>query len=321
MNREARSWADSHTWFAEAISAERVSQAVFDSATHISVVIPARNEFGTIAPIVEAVSTLMRDPHPIVHEVVVIDSDSTDATAEAARAAGAVVFSASDIRPDLGSRPGKGEAMWKSLFVTSGDLIVFLDADVTTLTPEYVTRLVAPLVLDPRISLVKGFYARDLAGDSGVLPGQGGRVTELVVRPLIELWWPELSGVAQPLAGEWAIRRSLMEQLSIPCGYGVEFAVLIDTFTAHGATSIAQVDLGRRDHRHQELLALSSMATEILSAASSRIPHGESRKPTGIWHPQRETDGLTWAARPVNCEDRPPMASVPGAPTAGSARR
>lgn len=320
MNREARAWADSPTWLPDAISPERVSQVIAEAGIRVSVVIPARDEASTIARIVESVSTLLRGAHPIVHEVVVIDSDSTDSTADAASAAGAAVFSASGIRPDLGSRPGKGEAMWKSLFVTRGDLIVFLDADVTTLTSDYVTRLVAPLVLDSSISLVKGFYDRDLADGSTVLAGQGGRVTELVVRPLIELWWPQLSGIAQPLAGEWAIRRSVMERLSIPCGYGVEFAVLIDTCTTLGVASIAQVDLGRRDHRHQDLLSLSSMATEIMSAASARIPYGESRQPTEIWHPRRTSEGLTWTSRAVNCEERPAMVSVPDAPSAGSAR-
>ena len=321
MHPEAREWADTRTWTADAIEQDAVAAAKTKSGLRVSVVIPARDESATIASIVRAVQTLTHGSHPIVDEIVVIDSDSTDATTAIARTAGATVVAAADTRPDLGSHSGKGEAIWKSLFVTSGDLLVFLDADVTTMTPAYVTRLIAPLVLDPNVALVKGFYDRDLTDASERQSGQGGRVTELLARPLIESWWPQLAGVAQPLAGEWAIRRSLIETLPIPSGYGVEFAVLIDTFQTMGLPAIAQVDLGSREHRHQDLLALSAMATEILSAAATRVPHGVAHVPSGIAHPVREEHGLTWTARPVNAVERPPVLSALAAPTAGSARR
>ena len=321
MHPEAREWADTRTWTTDTIHVDAVAEAKTASGLRVSVVIPARDESATIAPIVQTVRTLTDGSHPVVDEVIVIDSDSTDTTMTVARTAGATVIASADIRPDLGTHSGKGEAIWKSLFVTSGDVLVFLDADVTTMTPDYVTRLIAPLVLDPSIALVKGFYDRDLANASEQRSGQGGRVTELLARPLIELWWPQLAGVAQPLAGEWAIRRSLIETLSIPTGYGVEIAVLLDTFQERGLAAIAQVDLGQREHRHQDLLALSSMATEILSAATTRTPAGVAHTPSDIAHPVRGEHGLSWTSRPVNAGERPPAVSALAEPTAGSARR
>ena len=196
----------------------------------------------------------------------VIDSDSTDATYDVATSAGAVVHRSSEIRPDLGSHPGKGEAMWKSLFVTSGDLIVFMDADLTDWDTHFVPGLLGPLLTWPEVQLVKGFYERP--GEQG--PLDGGRVTELVARPLISLLFPALQDVVQPLAGEWAIRRAHFASLSVPTGYAVELAALIDTAAARGEAAIAQVDLGTRSHGHQPLLDLGGMAVQILAAALSR---------------------------------------------------
>jgi len=201
-----------------------------------------------------------------VDEIVVIDSDSTDATYDVAASAGADVHRSAEIRPDLGSHPGKGEAMWKSLFVTLGDLIVFMDADLTDWDTHFVPGLLGPLLTWPGVQLVKGFYERP--GEQG--PLDGGRVTELVARPLISLLFPELQDVVQPLAGEWAVRRTHFASLSVPTGYAVELAALIDTAAAHGAGAIAQVDLGTRAHGHQALLDLGGMAAQILEAAMRR---------------------------------------------------
>jgi glucosyl-3-phosphoglycerate synthase len=227
------------------------------------------------------------------------------------------VHAAAGIRPDLGSGHGKGEAIWKSLFVTSGDLLVFLDADVTNVTPSFVTTLLEPLVQDEGICLVKAFYDRDLAGEDWVQHGQGGRVTELVARPAIALWWPELAGIAQPLAGEWAIRRSLLEQCALPCGYGVEMAVLIDTYERLGIDAIAQVDLGHREHRHQDLQSLGAMSVEILAALAERLPPGDPTPPMSIAQPMRAGGAPGWSNRAVNVDQRPPAASVASAPTTG----
>ncbi len=170
--------------------------------------------------------------------------------------------------------PGKGEAMWKSQFVTTGDVLVFMDADLLDWDTHFVPGLLGPLLTRPDVSLVKGFYERPMVSGDTAVPFEGGRVTELVARPLIRLLFPELGGLHQPLAGEWAIRRALFETLAVPHGYAVELAALVDTERAHGLDAIAQVDLGTRAHRHQALRDLSGMATQILAAALARTGAG-----------------------------------------------
>ncbi|MEZ0579702.1 glucosyl-3-phosphoglycerate synthase [Nocardioides sp. MH1] len=235
-------------------------------ATRVSLVVPARNEAGTVGDVVGRVRERLVDTVSLVDEIVVIDSDSTDATYDVATSAGAVVHRASEIRPDLGAHPGKGEAMWKSLFVTSGDLLVFMDADLTDWDTHFVPGLLGPLLTWPEVRLVKGFYERP--GETG--PLDGGRVTELVARPLISLLFPDLRDLVQPLAGEWAVRRSHLASLPVPTGYAVELAALVDTAAALGPGAIAQVDLGTRAHGHQPLLDLGAMAVQIVAAALAR---------------------------------------------------
>jgi glucosyl-3-phosphoglycerate synthase len=220
------------------------------------------------------------------------------------------VHRARDIAPELGGYPGKGEALWKSLRVTEGDLLVFVDADLTQWGPHFVTGLIGPLLSDPGVLLVKGFYARIAKGKDGSTSTEGGRVTELVARPLLSLWWPELSGVVQPLAGEWAARRELMESLSIPVGYGVELSTLLDTTAKHGLDAVAQVDLGSRAHKHQTDHDLALMAAELLVVAERR------RQPPGCPVPDsprlqqfvREGAQVHPVARPVPVQERPPVA-------------
>ncbi|MBV9830608.1 MAG: glucosyl-3-phosphoglycerate synthase, partial [Marmoricola sp.] len=235
-----------------------------------SLVVPARNEAATVGAVVSRVREALVDSVRLLDEIVVIDSDSTDDTHEVATAAGAVVHRSREIRPDLGSHRGKGEAMWKSLFVTTGDLIVFMDADLLDWDTHFVRGLLGPL-LTTDVSLVKGFYERPLLDGSTDEGGyEGGRVTELVARPLIALDWPGLGWLVQPLAGEWAVRRDLFERLAVPVGYAVELAALVDTHRLLGPGSIGQVDLGRRAHRHQALRDLGAMASQILAASQRR---------------------------------------------------
>ncbi|TIC88407.1 glucosyl-3-phosphoglycerate synthase [Nocardioides sp. GY 10113] len=233
----------------------------------VSLVVPARNEAATVGSVVGRVREALVETVDLLDEIVVIDSDSTDATYAVAEEAGARVHRASEIRSELGARPGKGEAMWKSLFVTTGDLVVFMDADLLDWDTHFVPGLLGPLLEpDSPVALVKGFYERP--GVGGGL--EGGRVTELVARPLIALLFPELAGLVQPLAGEWAIRRSLFARLAVPTGYAVELAALVDTARLLGPAALAQVDLGVRAHRHQALRDLGGMATQILAAALAR---------------------------------------------------
>jgi glucosyl-3-phosphoglycerate synthase len=238
--------------------------------TAVSLVVPARNEAATVGDVVTRVREALVDTVKLLDEIVVIDSDSTDATYDVAADAGATVHRAAEIRPDLGSHPGKGEAMWKSLFVTSGDVLVFIDADLLDWDTHFVPGLLGPLLTRPEVALVKGFYERPMGAGETAVPFEGGRVTELVARPLVRLLFPELAGLHQPLAGEWAVRRSLFETLTVPTGYAVELAALVDTVRGHGLDALAQVDLGTRAHRHQALRDLTGMATQILAAALAR---------------------------------------------------
>jgi glucosyl-3-phosphoglycerate synthase len=282
----------------------------------ISVVIPARNEQRTVAGVVSSISRSLVRQVPLVDEIVVMDSDSTDATAEVAAQAGALVYRTSEVAPSAGSFPGKGEALWKSLLVAKGDLLVFVDADLTRWGPHFVSGLVGPLLADEQVHLVKGFYTRVRTESDGSTSTEGGRVTELVARPLISLWWPELAGVVQPLAGEWAARRGLMESLSIPVGYGVELATLMDTVSGYGLDAVAQVDLGSRAHRHQANHDLALMAAELLVVAERRrAPRtgGRHEQPAAAVLQQfarDEAGQVRLVSRPVPVSERPPAAPV-----------
>lgn len=284
--------------------------------TTVSLVLPARDEAATVGDIVARVREELVVRHSLVDEVVVIDSDSSDETAAKARAAGATVHAAAGIRPDLGTRPGKGEAMWKSLFVTSGDVLVFMDADLTEWDTHFVTGLLGPLLTDDSPQLVKGFYDRPMAGEHGGAArgtqSAGGRVTELVARPLLALHWPELGGVVQPLAGEWSARRSLLERLTMPVGYAVELAVLVEAYETLGLDAIAQVDLGLRKHAHQGLRDLGVMALQILAMAEARTsgpgPDEELSLRQFDWAEGRAAP----VTRSVDLRERPPAVSVPG---------
>jgi glucosyl-3-phosphoglycerate synthase len=281
------------------------------SGTRISVVIPARNEERTVASVVGPLFQALVSEAHLVDELVVIDSDSTDGTAAAASGAGAVVHRARDIAPALGAYRGKGEALWKSLLVTLGDVLVFVDADLTRWGPHFVTGLLGPLLADQSVQLVKGFYARVRTEADGSVSTEGGRVTELIARPVLSLWWPHLAGVVQPLAGEWAARRALMESLSIPVGYGVELATLLDTTSRHGLDALAQVDLGSRAHRHQANHDLAVMAAELLAVADRRRSGPHRLIPeVALEQFDREDGRLHRRQRPVPTDERPPMSTV-----------
>ena len=281
-----------------------------ESGLSTSLVVPARNEAATVGDVVTRVREALMETTALLDEIVVVDSDSTDDTYAAATDAGALVHRSREIRPDLGTHRGKGEAMWKSMFVTTGDLVVFMDADLLDWDTHFVRGLLGPLLTDTGVALVKGFYERplaDLSAGAGSL--EGGRVTELVARPLIALEWPELAWLVQPLAGEWAVRRDLFEQLSVPTGYAVELAALIDTVGLLGPEAIAQVDLGRRAHRHQALRDLGSMAVQIL-AASNRRSSGAAPDHVVLDQPRKAGEEIETIHNEVPLLERPPVADV-----------
>ena len=276
-----------------------------------SLVVPARNEAATVGAVVGRLREGLMGTTALLDEIVVIDSDSTDDTYTVASGAGAVVHRSHEIRPDLGSHPGKGEAMWKSLFVTRGDLIVFMDADLVDWDTHFVPGLLGPLLTGDGVALVKGFYERTQGEDArGGASLDGGRVTELVARPLIALEWPELSWLVHPLAGEWAVRRDLFERLSVPIGYAVELAALIDTVRLLGPDAIAQVDLGRRAHRHQPLHDLGSMAVQILAAASRRST-GSAPEHVPLDQPRKVAGDIETVRHEIPLLERPPAIGVP----------
>ncbi len=285
----------------------------------VSVVIPARDEEHTVGGVVSAIRQALMAEVALVDELVVIDSDSADGTAAAAARAGAVVHRAGAVAPEAGSFAGKGEALWKSLLVTSGDLLVFVDADLTEWGPHFVTGLLGPLLADEQVRLVKGFYQRTFSAADGTTSSEeGGRVTELVARPLLNLWWPELAGVIQPLAGEWAARRDLMESLAIPVGYGVELAVLLDTAERYGLEAVAQVHLGRRGHRHQITGDLAVMAAELLLVAERRLS-GRRRAAAALQQFTTADGEVAHRCRPVPAHERPPVRSPRPGELAGTA--
>lgn len=293
-----RHWTE---WPADAVRSAKGGQRV-------SVVIPARDEAATIGGIVAGIRSELVEREGLVDELVVIDSDSTDDTARIAADNGARVHASAAVRPDLGTHRGKGEALWKSQFVTTGDVLVFIDADLTGWGTNFVTGLLGRLFADPAVVLVKGVYDRVMDDGSERVAPQGGRVTELVARPLLNLFWPQLAHLVQPLAGEWAIRRSVFETLHVPTGYGVELATVLDIHARYGVGAIAQVDLGARAHRHQSVHDLGLMAAELLAVAARR--GGVATAPSGLlWQFDRDGDP-PWRQREVPLAERPPAISV-----------
>jgi glucosyl-3-phosphoglycerate synthase len=276
-------------------------------ATRIAVVIPARNEERTIGGVVRLI---LDELNTLVDEVVVMDSLSTDQSARIAAESGARVYSVGEVRPDLGIRAGKGEALWKSQFVTNADVTAFIDADLTEWGPHFLRGVIGPLLANPQVQLCRGFYDRVL--DVGELVTlEGGRVTELVARPWLALFRPELSAMVQPLAGEWAIRGNVFSSLSIPTGYGVEISTLLDVHARYGVRAIAQVDLGRRAHRHQNIHDLGAMAVEVLAAADRRrFPSGNQEIPPEEVLLRSMDEDRQWALRQILTDERPPFDTV-----------
>ena len=233
-------------------------------APGVSVVLPAREEAATIGPIV---ATCVEQ----AGQVLVVDAGSRDGTAEIAARAGAEVLQQSDLLPEFGEVLGKGDAMWRALSAVRGEIVVYIDADTERFDEHFVRGLVGPLLADPAVQFVKGFYRRPLRLEGMHLPEGGGRVTELTARPLINRFFPELAGFLQPLAGEIAARRDLLERIPFACGYAVDIAMLIDVWRIAGLDALAQVDLDVRQNQHQTLNALGPMAAAVLSGITRKL--------------------------------------------------
>lgn len=236
----------------------------------ISLCLPTLNEERTIGKEIVMFKSELMDRYPLIDEIAVIDSGSTDQTRAIAEQFGAEVYLSSEILPQYGEKRGKGENLWKAVYELSGDIIVYVDADIKNIHPRFAYGLLAPLIYRPEVHYVKAFYDRPLAFSQGIRPSGGGRVTEILVRPLFSLFFPDLTGLIQPLSGEYAVRRNVLERLPFPIGYGVETSHLIDVYEKWGMEAIAQVDLDQRVHRNQETRDLGKMAFGILRAFLSR---------------------------------------------------
>ena len=246
--------------------ARRLATRKEEGGLSASLCIPARDEAATIGRIVELARRGLVEAVPLLDEILVVDDHSTDRTAEVAADAGARVVHSASVLPDAGPGSGKGDAIWKSLWASTGDLVAWVDGDITDFGPRFVTGLLGPLVTHPSVQFVKGFYRRP----GGRRAAGGGRVTELMARPVIARLFPTLAGIVQPLAGEYAGRREVLEALPIVCGWGVDLALLVDVVAHHGLPALAQVDLGTRRHRHRPLDELSPQALAILTIALRR---------------------------------------------------
>lgn len=312
MLDEVEQWLGRRSWSAADRPLSQLMEAKQAAGEHgsVSVVLPALNEEATVGTIVEIVRRELMDRTPLVDELLVVDSGSTDRTSEVAAAAGAKVVHRDDLLPRVPTVPGKGEVLWRSLMATTGQIVCFVDADLREFDPRFVSGTVGPLLTDPELRLVKAMYDRPL-GDAAAGGAQGGRVTELVARPLLNLHWPRLAGVVQPLGGEYAARRSLLERLWFPVGYGVELAMLIDTLELAGLEALAQVDVGVRRHRHQDSQALGRMSAAIMHAAAARLPE---TGPIQSWITQferAEPSSFSPHTHGIHTEERPPMSTVP----------
>lgn len=257
-----RTWQDPAWTVAELVAAK--------AGRWVSVVLPALDEEDTIAAIIAAIVPMTLGADPLVDELVVVDSGSTDRTVARAAAAGARVVLRDEVLPELAPQPGKGEVLWRSLAATTGDVVCFIDSDLVDFDPSFVPALLGPLLTDQGVSLVKGFYRRPLRLETTEADTGGGRVTELLVRPLLSALRPELAGMIQPLGGEYAGTRELLESLPFAPGYGVEIGLLLDTHSRHGLDALAQVNLGVRKHRNRSLLQLGMMGRQIMAAALAR---------------------------------------------------
>lgn len=282
----------------------------------ISLALPALNEEETVGRVIRMMKKELMRKIPLLDEIVLIDSDSTDRTREIARKEGVPVYIHQELLPNMNPRKGKGEALWKSLLVTKGDIVVWIDTDIVNIHPRFVYGIIGPLLANPEVQLVKGFYRRPLRVGQKMQAGGGGRVTELTARPLLNLFYPELSGVVQPLSGEYAGRRKALERATFYSGYGVETGLLIDIFEKFNLNAIAQVDLLERIHHNQHLEALSKMSFAIIQTVFRKLEkrfgrdvlEDVNRSMKMIRH---DKTGYFLEVEQIKEYERPPMIEVP----------
>jgi glucosyl-3-phosphoglycerate synthase len=286
----------------------------------VTLILPAREVAATIGPILDTVARL-NERSGLIDQVLVIDADSADGTADIARARGAEVYSENELLPEYGPAQGKGDAMWRALSVARGDIVVFADADTRDFAEHFIYGTLGPLLMVPGVQFSKAAYRRPFTGGEKPVADGGGRVTELSAKPLLNFFFPELTGFVQPLAGEFAARRDLLLRTPFLTGYGVEIAILIDVLRGAGLPAMAQVDLGSRQNRHQPLWDLTRMSSAVLRALARRVPGLDQAVPatraSGLWdmpgpetylHAVATADGLRLDEHLTELLERPPMA-------------
>ena len=272
MTDKIEKWLETNTFhhgeFWDILKLVRLKE---EQGIKISLCIPTLNEEKTIGKETVIFRSELMERYPLIDEFAVIDSGSTDKTLEVAASFGADTYSAEDILPEAGNRPGKGENLWKAIYQLKGDIIVYVDADIKNIHPRFVYGIVAPLLLNPTMQYCKAFYDRPITFSSGIRASGGGRVTEILIRPLFSLFFPELASLVQPLSGEFAVRRGVLEKIPFPIGYGVETAHILDVYREWGLEAFGQCDLDQRIHRNQSTNALGKMSFGILQTFLNRL--------------------------------------------------
>jgi glucosyl-3-phosphoglycerate synthase len=310
-------WLSDHTFHhSQFADVKRMVEEKQRQGLTISLCLPALNEEKTIGKEVVLLKSELMKRYPLLDELAVIDSGSTDRTREIAAAFGADVYLSRDILPGQGEKKGKGENLWKAIYQLKGDIIVYIDADIANIRPHFAYGLIGPLIFHPEIKYVKAFYDRPLVASGDVRPTGGGRVTEILVRPLFSLFFPELTALIQPLSGEYAARRAAIERIPFPIGYGVETSHLLDIYHTGGLDAFAQTDLGQRVHRNQPTRALGRMAFGILQTFLARTEqYGLVRHlpelSDVLRQYQRKEAQYEQVEHVIREEERPPMIEIP----------
>ncbi|MEC8329742.1 MAG: glucosyl-3-phosphoglycerate synthase [Verrucomicrobiota bacterium] len=282
----------------------------------ISLCIPTLNEELTIGKEIVIFRSELMERYPLIDEFAVIDSGSKDNTLEVAASFGADTYRAKDILSEVGDKPGKGENLWKAIYQLKGDIIIYIDADIANIHPRFVTGIVGPLLLNPKTKYCKAFYDRPITFSSGVRASGGGRVTEILIRPLFSLFFPELAALIQPLSGEFAVRREVLEKISFPIGYGVETAHILDVYRQWGLEAFAQCDLDQRIHRNQSTTALGKMSFGILQTFLTRMKRYDlvNKLPEmATLYRQFQAEGNRYdlLEKSIIEDERPPMITIP----------
>lgn len=317
MSKKIEKWLETNTFHhGEFWDILKLVEEKEKKGLKISLCIPTLNEEKTIGKEIVIFKSELMERYPLIDEFAVIDSGSEDRTLEVAASFGADTYLAADILPEVGDKRGKGENLWKAIYQLKGDIIVYVDADIKNIHPRFVTGIVAPLINNDTIKYCKAFYDRPMAYSTGIRASGGGRVTEILIRPLFSLFFPELTSLIQPLSGEFAVRREVLEKIPFPIGYGVETAHILDVYREWGLEAFAQCDLDQRIHRNQSTNALGKMSFGILQTFLNRLKsYGMVDKlpeMAKIYRQfQAEGNRYEQLTREIVEYERPPMITIP----------